>query len=406
MIWKKDFGSAHMKSFEYVLVALIVFFFIGILTRNSIAFIAVGVFTTYLIVYKLYDKSIGKDLELSNERTTTRLFPEEEAKLTFELQNRSIFPMINGEFQLQIGPVVDAYKYKEKRPYKYWNYINIPLSVFKKRRTIVEIPIKAKERGTTRIKSIKYLFPHLFNFDLIILDYAAFYYTEIIVFPKVLPVQGVEAVFHMIPGNERTKFSPFEDIQSPLGTRDYNYSDPFHRINWQASVKTQTLQTNIYEKVVDMSFVFIVNLGTTNDTSMKLFNENMENLLSYTAYLSQYATEKGFPFEIAINARKPGKVPYVHLADGEGKVHYGHALETLARINKQSMIVPFNQMLHQVGKQFVTPKTIIIIGEAPAGTGQIMKTWRQAQTAIFQIHQTDDGAFMKALTKEVMIDAK
>ena len=209
----------------------------------------------------------------------------------------------------------------------------------------------------------------------------------------------------MIPGRERTNLSPFEDVQSPLGTRDYSYNDPFHHINWKASVKTQILQTNVYDKVVDMSFVFIVNLEV-NNSNMKCFKENLENLLSYTAYLSQYATGKRFSFEIVINARKPGKVPYVHLQEGEGKVHYAQALETLARINSQSMITPFHHMLHQVGKQFFTPKTIILIGEIPSGTSQIMKTWKQTQTAIFQIHQTDDGAVMKSFTEEVMIDAK
>lgn len=406
MNWEKSFGAAHMKTFEYVLVAILVFFVIGIFTKNPITFIPVGAFIAYLIVYKLYDRSIGKALDLTNKRTTLRLFPNEETTLTFELQNRSLFPMINGEFKVQIGPIINAYKHKEEIPNKYWNYIKIPLSAFRKRKTIVEIPIIAEQRGTTRVKNIKFVFPHLFDFDLITLQFKSFYYTEVIVFPRILPVQGVETVFHMIPGSERMNFSPFEDIQSPLGTRDYSYSDPFHRINWKASVKTQTLQTNVYEKVVDMSFVFIVNLGTDEASSMRHFNENLESMLSYTAYLSQYATEKGFPFEIVINARKPGKVPYIHLQEGVGKVHYSRALETLARINKQSMITPFNQMLHQVGKQFFKPKTIIMIGEVPAEASQVINTWRQAQKAIYQIQQMDGGAVMKPWAKEVVSDAK
>lgn len=406
MIWKKDFGTEHMKSFEYVLIATIVFFLIGITTKNPIPFIAVGVFVTYLIVYKLYDRSIGKELYLNNERMTLKLFPGEKSKLTFQLQNHSIFPMINGEFQLQIGPVINAYQNREKSLNKYWNYIKIPLSVFKRRKTMVEIPIIAEQRGTTRIKNIKFLIPHLFCFDSIVLQFVPFYYTEIIVFPKIVPVQGVASVFHMIPGNGRTNFSPFEDILSPLGTRDYSYSDPFHRINWKASVKTQALQTNIYEKVVDMSFIFIVNLGMSNEANnMKKISENTESLLSYTAYLSQYATEKGLPFEIVINARKPGKVPYVNLQEGEGKVHYGRALETLARINKQSMITPFHQMLHQVGKQFLIPKTIIMIGEIPAGTNRVIDTWKQGQKAIYQIQQKGDGAVLKPWTREVVTNA-
>lgn len=129
------------------------------------------------------------------------------------------------------------------------------------------------------------------------LRYYDFYQTEFIVYPKLLPVNGVNAVFHMMPGDSRLNYSPFEDVQSPLGTRDYSYSDPFHKINWKATVKTQKMQTNIYEKVVDRTFVFIVNLSTENDKNMVSFNKNLENLLSYTAYLSEYATKMRIPLK-------------------------------------------------------------------------------------------------------------
>lgn len=407
MIWKKDFGSEHMKSFEYVLIALIVFFLIGIFTKNPITFIAVGVFATYLIIYKRYDKSIGNKLDVANPRTTIRLFPNEETKLTLELKNRSIFPMVNGKLNMQMGPAVKALG-QDASSSKFWNKIEIPLSILRKRKATIEIPIVAAQRGTSKIRNITFIFPHLFNFDLITLKYMAFYHTEVIVFPTIIPVQGVEEIFHLIPGNARTNFSPFEDIQSPLGTRDYSYSDPFHRINWKATVKTQSLQTNVYEKVVDMSYVFIVNIGSgkTNKLNMARLNKNQENLLSYTAYLSEYATQKGFPYEIFINSRKPGKVPFVHLREGEGKVHYGRALETIARIPKQSMNTPFNQMLHQLGKQFYKPKTIIIMGDIPPGASEIIDTWKQAQKTIFHIQQTSDGAVIKPLVKDAINHAK
>lgn len=405
MIWHKEFGSGQQKSFDYMLVAIIIFCLIGIIFSNQIAFLGVGVFTAYLIVYKLYDTGIGKQLDLKNPRMTIKLFPEEESTLTFELSNQSVFPLVNGEFQFQTGAAIRAYEHAGETD-KYWTQINVPLSIFRKRKITVEIPVVAQERGVSRINNITYIFPHLFNFDLLTLKFNGFYYTEFIVFPKLLSVQNTEMVFHMIPGIGRSNMSPFEDIQSTLGTRDYSYSDPFHRINWNASVKSQKLQTNVYEKVVDISYVFIVNLGIKDNKNMTKFNQNLEDLLSYTAYLSEYATKKGVPFEIFINSRKPGKVPYVHLSEGEGKNHYGQTLEMLARIHKHSMIFPFNQMLHRLGKHFSKPKTIIFIGNIPAGTQQIMDSWRVQQKSAFHVIQEDDVAMIKSLKKDGMNDAK
>ncbi|SHF87205.1 DUF58 domain-containing protein [Ornithinibacillus halophilus] len=404
MMWKKDVTSDHSRSFDYILLALLVFFLIGVIFRTPVAFIGVGIFTAYLIIYKIYDRTIGKKLELINEDKTIKLFPGEEENLRFELKNWSNFPMINGYFKIKMGPAVKAYTIAKDEK-EYWKQLRIPLSVLQKRNTIIEFPIVAEQRGVSKVNNIEFDFPHLLNFNLVTLVYKPIYKTEFIVYPKLLPVHGIEAVFHMMPGDGRTNFSPFEDIQSHLGTRDYNYSDPFHRINWNASVKSQTLQTNIYEKVVDISYVFIVNLNTEDDTNMARFNKNLENLLSYTAYLSEYATKTGVPYEIFINARKPGKVPYVHLPEGEGRDHYAHALEMLARIHKQSMALPFNEMLYRIGKQFIKPKTIIIVGDVPAGATEIMDGWKQAQNTVFQIKGSEEGAMVKPLTRGEMSNA-
>ncbi|MUK89969.1 DUF58 domain-containing protein [Ornithinibacillus sp. L9] len=404
MMWKKEVGSEHSRSYDYILIALVVFFLIGVIFRTPVAFIGVGIFAAYLIVYKIYDRGLGKRLELDNVHKTVKLFPGEETTLRFELKNYSAFPMVNGKFKVQLGPSIKAYTLVEKKK-DYWKQLKIPLSVLQKRNTIIEFPVIAEQRGVSKVNNIEFDFPHLLNFNLVTLAYRRLYQTEFIVYPKLLPVQGVEAIFHMIPGEGRANFSPFEDIQSPLGTRDYSYSDPFHRINWNATVKSQKMQTNVYERVVDMSYVFIVNLGTENDLNMSSFNKNLENLLSYTAYLSEYATKTGVPYEIYVNSRRPGKVPYVHLPEGEGKTHFAYSLEMLARIHKQSMIMPFNQMLYRLGKQFIKPKTIIIIGDVPSGAMEMMSTWKQTQNTVFHVTGTEDGAMVRPLRKETMTNA-
>ncbi|GAB3803100.1 DUF58 domain-containing protein [Virgibacillus kimchii] len=399
MTWQREFGSQQLKSYDYVIAAILVFFLIGILFQHAIAFIAVGLFIVFALIYRKYDKDIVKKLVLQNPKKTIKLFPGDEAKLTLELENRSIFPFVNGEMNLQAGSAVKAYDHVTNEK-KYWKTIHFPLSILRRKKTIIELPVRAEHRGVAKINDITLIFPHLFNFDRVTMKYRKFYYTEYIVLPELLPVQGVEAGFHMMPGSGYAAFSPFEDVQSPRGTRDYSYSDPFQRINWNASVKAQKLQTNVYEKMVDRSFVFIVNIGQQNHLNMSAFNKNMERLLSYTAYLCHYATEKDVPFEIFLNTRKPGKVPYIHLPEGAGQMHYGHALEMLARVHKQTMIVPFNQMLHRLGKHFYKPKTIVIIGEVPSGTAELMKSWKQAKHSVFHISDAGDEAIVRPLTRD------
>ncbi|WP_163971594.1 DUF58 domain-containing protein [Oceanobacillus halotolerans] len=401
MMWRKEFGYDYTKNMDYLVTAIVILALIGFIMQRSILFMVIGLFVAYLLLNKLYNHTIDKRLELKNPRKSIRLFVDENSVLPVTLENRSIFPMINGHLQFRIDQTVDAFDYVVDHD-RHRSQLRIPLSIIGKRKTTIEIPIRATKRGVARIRNIEYTFPHLFHFDHITLKFNPFFYLEFVVFPKPKPIQGIEASFQLTPGAQRSPFSPFEDTQSMLGTRDYQYSDPFHRINWKASVKTQELQTNVYENVVDMSYVFLVNVGTKNSFSWNEVSSDMEDNIAYTAYLCQYLTDKGFPFEIAINARKPGKVPYLHLPEGEGKTHYVHALEMLARIHQQPMMIPFHQMLHRIGHQFLKPKTVVLIGDIPEEAISTLKSWERMQHHIVHIERIGDSAAMKRWGKDAI----
>lgn len=395
MMWQRHFGASYYKSYDFLLTVLIVLIIIALFAGKTAIFTVIGIYAAYFIVYTVFDKRIPKNITLNNPKHVIRLFPGEEEILTFSLTNKSIFPAINGQFSFQTDSSIHA-KELSKAISQYWNQYQIPSSLVRKGKTTITFPIYATQRGTARIRNIVYSFPHLFNFDKVDLHYSPFFKTEVIVFPKPKYVHGVASVFEMTPGSHPVKVSPFEDIQDRMGTREYHYSDAFQRINWKASAKTQKLQTNVYEKVIDLSYVFIVNIETKlGGLNMVQFNRNLENILSYTAYLCQYATEKGVPFEMYINARKPGKEPFLHLQEGVGQTHFGIALEMLARIQRQSMVVPFDHMLYRIGKQLTKPQSIVLVGDVLPKAGQMIQSWNQTQKNISQVTTLgDEGAYL------------
>lgn len=381
-MWRRDFGPSYYKRNEFLFTVLILLTVIGLFAGQAAIFTVIGLYAAYFIVYTVFDRRVIQNIVLNNPKQIIRLFPGEDDILRFDMENKSIFPTINGQFRFQTDSSIYA-KEMSKKMNPYWNQYHIPFSLAGKGSTMIELPIHAKERGTARIRNVSYTFPHLFHFDKVNLHFTPFFKTEVIVYPKPKPVKGIESVFEITPGSHPVNFSPFEDIQNRMGTRNYHYSDSFQRINWKASAKTQKLQTNVYEKVIDISYVFIVNISTSyNGVNMVQFNRNLENVLSYTAFLCKYATEKGFPFEMFINARKPGKVPFFHLQENQGQTHFGSALEMLARIQRQAMVVPFDQMLHRIGRQFSKAQSIIVIGDVSPRDGHVIQSWTRTQKNI------------------------
>lgn len=394
-MWRRDLGPSYYKSYDFLLTVLIVLTVIGLFAEQAAIFTVIGLFAAYFIVYTVFDKRINKNIVLKNPKQIIRLFPGEEDVLTFDMKNRSIFPTINGQFKFQTDSSVHAKELSIKIN-DYWNQYQIPSSLARKGKTSITIPIYATKRGTARIRNISYTFPHLFNFDKVELHFIPFFRTEVIVYPELKNVHGVESAFEITPGSHPVNFSPFEDIQNLTGTRDYHYDDSFQRINWKATAKTQKLQTNVYERVVDMSYVFIVNIGTNySGVNMVQFNENLENILSYAAYLCKYATKKGVPYEMFINARKPGKQPFLHLQEDIGQTQFANALEMLARIQRQAMVIPFNQMLYRIGKRLTKPQSIVVIGDVFQRDGQVIDSWTHTQKNISHVKSHgEDGAIL------------
>ncbi|WP_100012423.1 DUF58 domain-containing protein [Lentibacillus sediminis] len=263
-IWRKEFKTDLKEHANHLWVAIIAFLAIGTFFQQPAGFVVAGIFTAYFILNQLYNKYLGNKLTLHTPATKIKAFPDEEVKLTFQLENRSIIPIFSSRFEFQTAPVLREQKYLITTG-KIWNLSRVPLTLMGKRKTFIEFSVVAKHRGTSRLDKIVLDLPHLFNFDTVFLKYAPAVRGEFLIFPRLLPVNGIETIVHPVPGQNRTNFSPFEDILSTRGTRDYQYSDPFHHINWKASAKTQQLQTNVYEKVTDMSFILVVNLGENLD---------------------------------------------------------------------------------------------------------------------------------------------
>ncbi|MDY0408830.1 DUF58 domain-containing protein [Virgibacillus soli] len=361
MKWKVIFDPEYARNKDLLLSGLIGFTLFGFILRLEAMLIVLGFFCLYLLLTILYDAIMRRKLILSNEKTSLRMFQGEMDVLMFTFENKSLLPFINGIFEFQIGKEIDILEHKVVKM-KITNKVAIPITLKEKGKTEFKIPLEGIRRGVTRITSISCIFPHLINFNQVRMEYMAFYNYEVIIYPKPLIVKNIDNLFTVSPGNKRSQYSPFDDEMSIKSIRDYTYSDSFEQINWNATAKMQRLQTNVHEKVMDMSLVLVVNLYPVHGWKTEDYPKMIEKYLSYTTYLCQYAAKQGIPFSIHINARTLGRYTYYYLPEGEGIPHYTQALELLARVPRQPMVFPFQHMLHHVTQQTTTDKTVIFLG--------------------------------------------
>ncbi|MFD2208384.1 DUF58 domain-containing protein [Virgibacillus halophilus] len=389
---------------DFLLIGLVFLLVGGMIFKWTILLAFVLLLSGYFLLHSFYDRQLDKKLSMNNERKTIRLFPQDETELPFIFANNAVFPYLNGVFRFQSGSSITSVDYLHSKG-RYIHTYEIPLTIAAKGRTKLQVPVQAQKRGVVTLRNISFTFAHLTSFHSAELTYDAFYPLEILIYPEPRQVAGIEKLVKMNEGTAVTNMAMFENIQNRIGVRDYQPGDPFYRINWKATAKTQELQTNVFEKVVDRSYVFMINIAPEPSSIYGSTSSRLEDLLAYTAYLCQYAYKNNLPFSMYINARtfsETDRNGCVKLLEGEDRVHYMQALDMLARIHTQGMVLPFEQMLMSNSSQSGRSKTIVIVGHTDNQSSDILTAWA-CQTGIYQVNVRDGTPVLERfLVKEAV----
>jgi uncharacterized protein (DUF58 family) len=361
MTWRKNVHGGNALELVTLIagVLLIVSFY-----QDTYWLIFLGCFLLVLSGMSLYYLNhVADQLELENRRETIRLSVGEETILTLKLSQLSRLPIFRGIVELKLESIVEGVGIPSY-PSESNIVFTIPIHLKGKETIQIPLPLKAVTRGATRIKSINVTIQNFFGFGFVELSFNPFIHKELIVHPVIIPVPQTEKLFATkAQGEFPIQSSIHEHLLSPIGTRDYVYSDSFGRIHWKASAKTQTLQTKVFEKTAHYSWTFIINLRVPNMPNYHLgVVENLESIISNVAYMAQFATKKGIEFELFLNLRMASGAAVYHLPKGEGSKQLGKVLDLLARLNERGNTVPLNKMFNFVEKQQQHSPVVIFSG--------------------------------------------
>lgn len=69
----------------------------------------------------------------------------------------------------------------------------------------------------------------------------------LLVFPKIVPLEGYDVSSRRPIGEVRMTYRLYEDPTRIAGVREYQAGDPLNRVNWRATARTGTLHSKVYE---------------------------------------------------------------------------------------------------------------------------------------------------------------
>ncbi|WP_096189881.1 DUF58 domain-containing protein [Evansella halocellulosilytica] len=343
--WRHQVDSAK---FDHLLNAAIPFLIIlGIMT-NEILLLSIAFFFAFIILLnKWYLSYVKKQIHVINHSQTKRLFPNDESELVIPFENVGKIPIISGKWWFNLYDSDESIKVMNNRQFEENNFTYqqaFSLPPLTKREFL--IPIRAQKRGIAQVRSIEVVIYDLFKINAVRMQYEGPFREEAIVYPSFTVVDSLAKVIQNERGYQPQHFSLHEETMLTRGTREYVSSDPFNRINWKASARTDQLQTKVYEKVTISRWTFVVNIRDENPLQPTLLQ--LEKVLSQVAFACQFATKNNIHYDLYVNLRIPNSTIGLYLPAGHGKRHLMRALEILSRIRKANMTTPIDKALSSI----------------------------------------------------------
>ncbi|MFS0861266.1 DUF58 domain-containing protein [Fredinandcohnia sp. 179-A 10B2 NHS] len=393
MDWKRQISLGNELSYLSILSSI--FLLTGILAQAFLLVFVGLLFLLFVFANRYYLKNIGTQLSVSVNKEQVKLFKGEDSNFALTLNQKGKLPILNGQIRLTVDYIVG---FQEERQILETEQVELtlPVSILGRKSFSIELPFEGRKRGVARIRTLEVIIPHMFGFGEVYLQLIKPIPFETVVYSSPVSVGGIEKIVPKHQGDYPLRKSYFEDMTALVGARSYVPTDPFNRVHWKASARTNELQTKLFNRTAQFSWTIMINVR----------ERKLEQYLSGLTFLLESATIKSIPFEIFVNVRKAGKSPYIHVPMGSGREHLAKALELIARLSKHSVTIPFHYMIHAVERQQILSPYIIMLGEIEENEQMLLHGFSKKGVDCFKVVENEEAIYLvKASSTERRVNS-
>ncbi len=361
-----------------IVVLAFVFLFVSLLTRQVQMTVMILLILGLAGVTKLWSRHGFSDLVVESRPDKTRVFPGEHIRVEILARNNKVLPVWLEAGVLTDGTGLVPETVAMETCFLLWF-----------QETKVTFDLTAVKRGCFNMGHTQFTVSDLFRFfprERVGADA-----TDIIVFPKVLPIKPFslpEQGFFGVPGAR----SPVKDPVYILGIRDYQSFTPVRHIHWKASARQAKLKEKLCEPSVQEKILIVLDVDLFySHNAMHDFERMLEAVASMAVYFEDKGNAVGFMTNAVIKGDKPKFIPL-----GRNFETLSRILETLARMEMK----PEKQLV-DVFQQHISVLwgiNCIFCSHSPDSTMMAIKDFYAAKRIpvkyfISRARKTEDEAF-------------
>jgi uncharacterized protein (DUF58 family) len=186
---------------------------------------------------------------------------------------------------------------------------------------------------------------------------------EILVYPRIFPVDRLGIPSLQPAGDFRTLRRMVQDPTRPTGVRNYRFGDSPRHIHWKASARTRELQVKVFESTTSFKAALFLCVESFR-TSDAFAEEDFELAVSTAASVAHLVVGRGSPVGVFVNSRAADSGHAVSLAPAGRREQLTLILESLAKVTDRPSEA-FDSFLERERGCLTAGATLILIYGRP-----------------------------------------
>ncbi len=201
---------------------------------------------------------------------------------------------------------------------------------------------------------------------------------ELIVYPRVLPLQTPGIPSNQPQGDIRTRSHLFQDPVLTLGVRDYHPGDSLKRIHWKATARLGELQTRVFEPTTTVDMGIFLDVRTVPMPLWGSEPQLMELAIITAASIAKQALDEDYRVGLYVNQNWRTSNQVIRSPPGARPDQFKAILEALAPLQSFETM-PLARLIMNENRNLHWGSTITAITAVPSE--ELLATLLQLQRA-------------------------
>jgi uncharacterized protein (DUF58 family) len=333
--------------------------FIGLVASQGLLLVVGSLVLVLALAARIWERFAFRSVSHTRSISRKRAFIGDTIDYSVSLDNDKVLPLIWVDIQDSFPEGLDLTGATMRGTGLELNRQHtITTSLLPYQKATWKYSLMCSERGYHRIGPVRLRTGDIFGFNSAETRYNQF--DHILVFPRVVDIEGLMFPAEHPMGEIRGTRPIYFDTNRVVGQRDYQPRDPMKHIDWKATARARTLQTKVFEPVVSLNMLIVMN-GSTREHSWQGSNRRLfERTVTIAASVASLADRRGYTYGVVSNAVASYSGKWIHVPMGASSSQLTMALEALA-MAAPYVVAPLAEVVNSERDSLPAGTTVILV---------------------------------------------